>query len=48
MTTRARSPDEIERLKSEIERIKAFDLDGLRVQWRNVFAKRAANTKARN
>ncbi|MGO9774171.1 MAG: DUF2924 domain-containing protein [Roseiarcus sp.] len=41
MTTRARSPDEIERLKSEIERIKALDLDGLHVQWRNVFAKRA-------
>ena len=30
-----------QRLRSEIERIKALDLDGLRVQWRNVFAKRA-------
>ena len=48
MTTRARSPDEIERLKSEIERIKAFDLDGLRVQWRNVFAKRAPKTLPRS
>jgi hypothetical protein len=30
-----------ERLESEIERIKALDLDGLRLQWRNRFAKRA-------
>jgi len=48
MTTRARSPDEIERLKSEIERTKALDLDGLRVQWRNVFAKRAPKALPRS
>lgn len=41
MTTRERSSEEIERLRSEIERIKTLDLDGLRVQWRNVFDKRA-------
>ncbi len=30
-----------ERLKGEIEHIKALDLNGLRLQWRNLFAKRA-------
>jgi hypothetical protein len=47
MTTRAPRPDEVERLRSEIERIRTLDLDGLRVQWRNVFAKRAPKTLPR-
>jgi Protein of unknown function (DUF2924) len=47
MTARDSSTDEIERLTSEIERLKALDLNGLRVQWRNVFAKRAPKTLPR-
>jgi hypothetical protein len=47
MTACAPSLGEIERLKSEIERIRTLDLDGLRVQWRNVFARRAPRTLPR-
>ncbi len=48
MTTRSPDPDENERLKSEIARIKTLGLDELRAQWRNVFAKRAPKTLSRS
>jgi hypothetical protein len=47
MTACAPSLGEIERLKTDIERIRTLDLDGLRVQWRNVFARRAPRTLPR-
>ena len=48
MTMRSPAPDETERLKSEIARIKTLGLDELLAQWRNVFAKRAPKTLSRS
>ena len=40
MTAALLGPNGAEGLKSDIERLKALDIDALRVEWRNLFGKR--------
>jgi DUF2924 family protein len=40
MTAALLAPIGAESLKSDIERLKTLDIDGLRVEWRNFFGKR--------
>ena len=40
MTAALLGPNGAESLKSDIERLKALDIDALRVEWRNLFGKR--------
>jgi Protein of unknown function (DUF2924) len=40
MTAALSSPNGAESLKSDIERLKALDIEALRVEWRNLFRKR--------
>jgi hypothetical protein len=40
MTAALLAPTGAESLKSDIERLKTLDIDGLRVEWRNLFGKR--------
>jgi hypothetical protein len=47
MTAALLAPTGAESLKSDIERLKALDIDALRVEWRNLFGRRSFAKKPR-